>query len=461
MARSARQLKERARRAEQREDWSRAIELYGEALRLTEASGKLSLDVSLHNRIGDLHRRQGDVERAVHHYMKAVDHYAEEGLHTGAIALCNKVQRLAPDRVEVYRKLGRLHAATGLLAEARSSFERFLSEKEAAGDPEACRDARLELARLVGDREMLFEVTARMAEAGGEERERALEALRELRDEADSEDRREAILRRIRAMDPDAEPSGEARPGGGAAASPPEDADGGPAPGDRDEPESAAGDVEAEVAEAADVEAEPAGAEVEPVPPAAGEAGARPPAGDDSEPAPGERGRVDLGERIRRRLEAERDAPGRDADEPPPEHDFDDMLVGFRIQSDGAEGEADPAEHLELGVALRQMGLLDDAIREFQAAARAPGPPVRAFELLGEAFIEKDLHGVAARVLTRALHLPGRSEGELLGVLYQLGIAHQAEGSREQALDCFERVYSIDIDFRDVAERMEAVRTEL
>jgi len=172
-----------------------------------------------------------------------------------------------------------------------------------------------------------------------------------------------------------------------------------------------------------------------------------------------ERGYVDLGARIRERLRADREAAAPDGAEGG--YDFDGMLVGFRAQAEETAGRADPEAHVELGVALRQMGQLDDAIREFQVAARAPEPPLRAFELLGEAFLRKELHRVAIRVLNRALRMPGRSDHELLGILYQLGVAHQELGAAGEALDCYERIYSVDIDFRDVADRMRSVRSEV
>lgn len=499
MAKSVSQLKNQARREEQRENWSQAIELYGEAIRLSEESGDVSLDLSLYNRVGDLYRRQGDIDQAVHYYMEAVDQYAEQGLHTGAIALCNKIHRLAPDKVEVFRNLGRLYAATGLVAEARNSFRQYLDHMEEVGDDAACRDARLELARLTDDRDLLLETTTRMAEAGGEEREKALDTLLELWRGLEDDEEDEELRDRIRAIDPEIDlAAGDPASADGAASGD----DSGPAQGDGeaaaspDAVEAAADEGEADDGEAAEPDAgeekgegwasdlsgvlldversegldtapeaeaqpetpeEPAGDE-----PARAEGTPEPEEAVEAEPGaePDDQGYVDLGERIRRRLDAEGAPAGREAVSSPSEYDFDDMLVGFRVRVDETEGEADPGAHLELGVALRQMGLLDDAIREFQVATRSPDSPLRAFELLGEAFIEKGLHGVAVRVLTRALHLPGHSDYELLGVLYQLGIAHQTEANHERALDCFERVYSIDVDFRDVAERMEAVRLE-
>lgn len=356
MDRRLQQLKNAARREEQRENWARAIELYSEALRRSEEVGSVSLDVSLYNRVGDLHRRLGDAERAVSYYLKAVDRYAEQELHTGAVALCNKVLRIAPERADVHRELGRLYGVTGLVAEARKSYETYVERMEAEGRHRERRSALLELAELTDDRDLLLRVTSEMVEAGQED-----EALRALLGWAEASPRDSRLTDRIRSIDPSAL---------------------GPDPG-----EVPAGDL-------------PPGGEAEP--PEAPEAGRR-----------------------HRPVQAE------------------------------------PGDHVEMGLALFEMGRIDDAIRELQIASRADDPPVRAFEVLGQCFIDKDLPQVAARVLNRALHLPGHAEHDLLGVLHSLGVAHQSMGRYQRALDCFQRVYAVDIDFRDVSERMEQVLPHL
>lgn len=542
MARSVSQLKEQARRAEQREKWSRAIELYLEALEISEESGDISLDLSLYNRIGDLYRRGGDTDEAVRFYRKAVEQYADEGLHTGAVALCNKILRLAPDQVDTYRILGRLHASSGLAAEARNAFRQYAERMEERGDRAAAQDGLLELARCVEDTDLLSEVVEEMVASGRDEDARS--ALREIwedqRERAGDPDpgirdlaaRLGVVEAAAGASDegaaapdvpgppagqegagddgaPEERPDPEAAEGG---ASTPEPDDAGVSPGeasaDPEEGDEASGE-DAEGVEldeillhdpggagrtasgagdaaeahdekdpgADDEEGDGAGApeaaapdaEEDDGPPpvpegpdeaATGEAGpaAGPDTADGPSPAPEADEPVDLGERIRRRLGGGRGGP---ADDAAAQRDFDDMLVGFRAEAAETSGEADPEAHVELGVALLQMGLVDDAVREFQVAARAPDPPVRAFELLGECFLEKGLHSVAVRVLNRALRLPGHPDHELLGVLYQLGVAYQSVEEHAEALDCFERVFSVDIDFRDVGERMEEVRARV
>ena len=147
-------LKNRARREEQRENWSRAIDLYMQALSASEKKGGSVGDLSLYNRIGDIHLRSGDQDQAVEFYERAIDLYAVQDLHSSAIALCNKVLRVLPSRVGIYRKLGRLQLTTGLLAEARVNFLRFATEISES-DPAASLEALEEFAMETGDPEMV------------------------------------------------------------------------------------------------------------------------------------------------------------------------------------------------------------------------------------------------------------------------------------------------------------------
>jgi tetratricopeptide (TPR) repeat protein len=139
------------------------------------------------------------------------------------------------------------------------------------------------------------------------------------------------------------------------------------------------------------------------------------------------------------------------------EADFQDMLRKFKQGiSDNVE-EEDHQSHYDLGVAYKEMGLLDEAIAEFQKALRAPSNRVPTYEALGLCFMEKDQVPMAATILGRALHEKGVSEDQLVGVLYLLGRCAELRGQRDQAVDYYQRVFVIDIQFKDVGERLAAV----
>ncbi|HEX4543360.1 MAG TPA: tetratricopeptide repeat protein [Candidatus Acidoferrum sp.] len=129
----------------------------------------------------------------------------------------------------------------------------------------------------------------------------------------------------------------------------------------------------------------------------------------------------------------------------------------------GAEDE-DLETHYNLGIAFREMGLLEEAISEFQKVAKA-NDRGRAFRytmqcctLLGLAFMEKGQPAIAAIWYERALKTPGMDPESTLALRYDLGVAQESAGEPEAALKSFSQVYAMNIDYRDVAERIAALQ---
>jgi tetratricopeptide (TPR) repeat protein len=140
------------------------------------------------------------------------------------------------------------------------------------------------------------------------------------------------------------------------------------------------------------------------------------------------------------------------------DRDFADMLAHFRQKvAENIEAE-DSSSHYDLGLAFKEMGLIDEAIAEFQVALRGGANPLATLEMLGACFVEKGQYAVAGRVLDRALRLHGAADSDLVGVLYQLARTEEALGRPRQAMDYYERVLSVDIRFRDTAQRIETLR---
>ena len=129
----------------------------------------------------------------------------------------------------------------------------------------------------------------------------------------------------------------------------------------------------------------------------------------------------------------------------------------------GAEDE-DLETHYNLGIAFREMGLLEEAISEFQKVAKATdsGRPFRyamqCCTLLGLAFMEKGQPAIAAIWYERALQTPGNDPESTLALRYDLGVAQESAGEAEAALKSFSQVYAMNIDYRDVAERINALQ---
>jgi tetratricopeptide (TPR) repeat protein len=136
------------------------------------------------------------------------------------------------------------------------------------------------------------------------------------------------------------------------------------------------------------------------------------------------------------------------------EADFTDMLEKFKAGVAANVDDEDFDSHYDLGVAYREMGLTDEAIFEFQKALRGATQRIRAYEALGQCFIDRSEHDVAITVLGRALREPGMEDEDLIGVLYLLGFASEGSRKPRDAAAYYQRVFAIDIDFRDVSKRL-------
>lgn len=140
-----------------------------------------------------------------------------------------------------------------------------------------------------------------------------------------------------------------------------------------------------------------------------------------------------------------------------------DVFDEFRAEMDESLENEDPETHYNLGVAYREMGLIEEAISEFQKVAQAYHRgqafryPLQCYTLLGLAFMEKSQPSIAATWYERALALAGLDPESVLALRYDLGVAQEMAGDMEAAHENFSQVYGMNIDYRDVAERLAAL----
>lgn len=154
-------------------------------------------------------------------------------------------------------------------------------------------------------------------------------------------------------------------------------------------------------------------------------------------------------------------AAGAGAESGPLKEVFDEFRA--ELGEMGAEDE-DLETHYNLGIAFREMGLLEEAIGEFQKVAKA-NDRGKAFRyamqcatLLGLAFMEKGQPNIAAIWYERALTTPGIDSESKLALRYDLGVAQESAGELDAALKSFSQVYAVNIDYRDVAERIASLQ---
>jgi tetratricopeptide (TPR) repeat protein len=136
------------------------------------------------------------------------------------------------------------------------------------------------------------------------------------------------------------------------------------------------------------------------------------------------------------------------------QREFQEILEQFKRGIEQNLEVDDYEAHYDLGIAFKEMGLLDEAIAEFQKALRSPEGRLRTSEALGVCFFDKGQYAISETVLRRAVEaIPGGDEAKI-GLLYWLGRAAEAQGKTPDAIGSYERALAVDIRFMDLGQRI-------
>lgn len=140
-----------------------------------------------------------------------------------------------------------------------------------------------------------------------------------------------------------------------------------------------------------------------------------------------------------------------------PADEFAEILTEFKSKVSTSMPADDPRAHYDLGLAYKEMELLDEAIDELEIALQAGEDPLRVYEELGQCYMLKGDYANALKVLNRASSVPDRDPVERVGVFYHLGRCYEELGDVGAAKRAYEAVMGADTHFRDVAERLAAL----
>ena len=138
-----------------------------------------------------------------------------------------------------------------------------------------------------------------------------------------------------------------------------------------------------------------------------------------------------------------------------------DIFKEFKKGVDKQLGKEDYDTRYNLGIAYKEMGLVDEAIAEFQLAAKDVNRLLECSSMLGICFLEKGMPKLAVKWFEKGLAAPDRSEEEYQGLRYDLATAYEAGGEVDRALQIFTDLYGQDSTFRDVATRVRELRAAL
>lgn len=118
----------------------------------------------------------------------------------------------------------------------------------------------------------------------------------------------------------------------------------------------------------------------------------------------------------------------------------------------------EPQFRMDLGEMYFRFERIDEALEQFQYGQRSAHHAPKAFQFMGKCFFAKGLYDMAIEQFKGALTNRERMRpGELKDIMYDMAEAYEKKGDTDAAAAMLKELYSIDVAYRDVAERMEAL----
>ncbi len=158
----------------------------------------------------------------------------------------------------------------------------------------------------------------------------------------------------------------------------------------------------------------------------------------------------DLAAELESELEEESEEVSLSEEEQSLEEIFKEFKKGVEQQLDSEDYDT----HYNLGIAYKEMGLIDEAIGEFQLASKDPKRAVECASMLGLCFLEKGMPQLAIKWYRKGIEMPEILAEENVGLLYDLGSAYLEVGDTDNAQKAFAEVYSLNSNYRDIVNRI-------
>ncbi|MFK7985961.1 MAG: tetratricopeptide repeat protein [Sandaracinaceae bacterium] len=137
--------------------------------------------------------------------------------------------------------------------------------------------------------------------------------------------------------------------------------------------------------------------------------------------------------------------------------DVEQVFEQFKKGVEAQVAVEDTETHFDLGIAYKEMGLLDDAIGEFTLCLSNADRTCIAETMIGLCHIEKGSVTDAISHFKKGLYADQKGEREELGLYFELGCAYEMLEDPKEALYYFQKVQKRDATFRGVANRIAAL----
>ncbi len=153
-------------------------------------------------------------------------------------------------------------------------------------------------------------------------------------------------------------------------------------------------------------------------------------------------------------------AEAQEMPEPTLDNDVLEIFQEFKKGLEGQLEDEDSETHYNLGIAYKEMGLVDDAIKEFQTSKNDKKSFLQSSSMLAVCYMEKGLYSLAIDVLNKTLASIEKPNESYWSLKYDLAEANEKNNNLKEALDLYTEVYGWDARFRNVSEKVSLLKTQ-
>lgn len=133
---------------------------------------------------------------------------------------------------------------------------------------------------------------------------------------------------------------------------------------------------------------------------------------------------------------------------------LEDVLKEFKKGVDAQIGKEDYETRYNLGIAYKEMSLLDEAINEFLISVKSEDKAFESSVLLGHCFAEKGFFEQAISWFNRALEIKGKKSEDYTAVKYEMASIHEKIQNWSEAFRLYNEIQKSDPTYRDVSQKI-------
>ncbi|MCX7770692.1 MAG: tetratricopeptide repeat protein [Proteobacteria bacterium] len=136
---------------------------------------------------------------------------------------------------------------------------------------------------------------------------------------------------------------------------------------------------------------------------------------------------------------------------------FEELLKEFKSKISQEIEEGDVETHYNLGIAYKEMGLLDEAVQEFILTSRFLNKAYDSYTMIASCLTEKREWEKALEFYKRALHMPDIPKEKMAGTYLEMGYIYENTGDLDNAILCFKKAYDTDNNLTIAKEKVEEI----